>query len=289
MRRRRRKTQIDGAFSWRLIEMLESPVLQVLNQSEHRVLMRLEIELGHHGGTENGRLIVTFKSFALFGVDRQAIAPSLRVLTTLGIVKKTKQGAGGRTEYHDASEYGLTYRHTDTENPTNEWRAVKSLDEAKRLATVARKAKERDAVERSLKSYKKLSSGVEKPQSPGWKNHPGKSKVPGGKSNPSRPGGDLHPSIYISGRDTEQTPREARPLQGAVASGAAAPSTTLAGRGDILQASVAVRLGRDGWPILQQLEPEHLQHLLALQDRGDLGEEVLVNLRRDHRRTETAA
>jgi hypothetical protein len=146
--------------------------MRVLNQSVHRVLMRLEIDLGHHGGTENGRLAVTFKQFARFGVDPQAIAPSLRVLAALGIVKKTKQGAGGRTEHHDASEYCLTYRHTDTANPTNDWRAIKSIEEAKALAAAARKAKEPEFVERSLRSHKKRFSGVEKPQSPRGKNHP---------------------------------------------------------------------------------------------------------------------
>lgn len=217
MKRRRRKTQIGGAFAWRLIEMLESPVMQVLNQSEHRVLARLEIALGHHGGTKNGSLIVTYKTFRLYGVDPQAIAPSLRVLIALGLVEKTRQGAGGRTEYHDASEYRLTYRHTDTKDPSDEWRHIKTLEEAKQIAETARKAKDRDAVARSLKSIKKHSAGVEKSQIPGWENHPANSKAPGRKSHRSTSGGDSNPSIYISGRDTAQPPREARALKGAVA------------------------------------------------------------------------
>jgi hypothetical protein len=284
MKRRRRKTQIEGAFSWRLVEMLESPVMQVLNQSEHRALMRLEIELGHHGGTENGKLVVTFKAFKDFGIDRQGVAPSLRVLIALGIVEKTRQGSGGRTEYHEASQYRLTYRHTDAQNPTNEWRRVKTLDEAMEIAATARKAKDPEAVARSLKGAKKLSSGVAKPQ------------IPGGRNHRSAPGRKSHPSIYISGVDTEQTGCEARPLKGAVASSpssnqattwlqiASAPLALPTTRLDILQSRVAAKLGEDGWSILQDLNPEDLKSLLAIEDQGSLDDVGLNLIRLQHMR-----
>ena len=58
--RRGRRTTIAGQFNWRLIEMLESPAFRVLSQSGHRVLARLEIELAHHGGNDNGKLPTTF-------------------------------------------------------------------------------------------------------------------------------------------------------------------------------------------------------------------------------------
>jgi hypothetical protein len=297
MKRRRRKTQIGGAFAWRLIELLESPVMRVLNQSEHRVLMRLEVALGHHGGTKNGSLIVTYKAFRSYGVDPQAIAPSLRVLIALGLIEKTRQGSGGRTEYHDASEYRLTYRHTDTENPSDEWRHIKTFDEAKQIAAEARKAKASDAVERSIRSAKKHSPGVEKSQIPGWKNQPGNSKVSGRKSHRSTAGGDSHPSIYISGRDTAQPAREARPSKGAVASGQAATGTQLPPssptgsvpadrtdkvRLDLLQTRVAAKLGERGWEILQDLTGDELNRLLELERNGDLKETVLEAVRIQH-------
>ena len=281
MKRRRRKTQIEGAFAWRLIEMLESPVMQVLNQSEHRALTRLEIELGHHAGTENGKLVVTFKAFKQFGIDPQAVAPSLRALAALGIIERTRQGSGGRTEYHDASEYRLTYRHTDEANPTDDWRSIKTIEDAKRIATVARKAKDRAAVERSLKSAKKEISGVEKPRSPGGKNHPGKSKVPGGDSHRSSPGGDSHPSIYISGRDTAQTAREARPSGRAEASGPSSsdPKTLFAiaslaaceqERTEIVQNRIASRIGSEGWLVLSDMATDELDRLTALERSASL-------------------
>jgi hypothetical protein len=58
-RRRLRHNKIAGQFAPRLIEMLESPAYRVLSGPAHRILSRLEIEHGHHGGHENGRLPVS--------------------------------------------------------------------------------------------------------------------------------------------------------------------------------------------------------------------------------------
>ena len=44
----RTKTRISGQWSWRTIEMMESPAFRVLSHSAHRILDRLEIELAHH-------------------------------------------------------------------------------------------------------------------------------------------------------------------------------------------------------------------------------------------------
>jgi hypothetical protein len=54
-----RRTRIGGQFAACLIEMLESPAYRVLSLSARRVLDRIDIELGHHGGNDNGRLPVT--------------------------------------------------------------------------------------------------------------------------------------------------------------------------------------------------------------------------------------
>ena len=51
---RQRRTQIGGQFAPRLIEMLESPAYRALSLSGHRILDRIEIEMAHHGGTDNG-------------------------------------------------------------------------------------------------------------------------------------------------------------------------------------------------------------------------------------------
>jgi hypothetical protein len=51
---------ITQGWAARPIEMLESPAYRALSLSAHRALSRIEIELAHHGGKDNGKLPVTF-------------------------------------------------------------------------------------------------------------------------------------------------------------------------------------------------------------------------------------
>jgi hypothetical protein len=50
----KRRNRINCQFAARPIEMLESPAYRVLSLSAHRVITRIEIELAHHGGNDNG-------------------------------------------------------------------------------------------------------------------------------------------------------------------------------------------------------------------------------------------
>jgi hypothetical protein len=87
MNGRRKRTRIDGQFAAREIKMLESHAFRELSLSARRVLDRLEIELAHHGGMDNGKLPVTYDDFQRYGIDRHAaIAPAIRELVALGFV-----------------------------------------------------------------------------------------------------------------------------------------------------------------------------------------------------------
>src|SRR6266478_9520309 len=134
----RRRTTIGGQFAWRLIEMLESPAYQVLSKSGHRVLARLEIEMAHHGGKDNGRLPVTFENFQNYGIDRHAIAPAIRECEVLGFVETTEHGRAGNAEFRSPNKFRLTYRPTGDAGPTDDWRRVRSVEDAQRLARQAR-------------------------------------------------------------------------------------------------------------------------------------------------------
>jgi hypothetical protein len=134
----KRKNKINGAFAWQTIEMLESAAWAVLSLSARRVLNRVEVELAHHGGEENGKLPVTYEHFAEYGLHRHAVAPAIREGVALGFLEVTEQGKAGNREFRKPSLYRLTYRHTDRENPTDEWRQVKTTEEAERLAMAAR-------------------------------------------------------------------------------------------------------------------------------------------------------
>jgi hypothetical protein len=135
---KRRRTQIEGAFAPRLIEMLDSPALRVTSQSGLRILHRVEIELGRHGGTENGKLKVTYNDFVKYGVDRHCIGPGIREMVALGFLEITEQGRAGNAEYRAPNVFRLTYRHTDDAQPTHEWRRIKTLEEAQEIARAAR-------------------------------------------------------------------------------------------------------------------------------------------------------
>jgi hypothetical protein len=125
-----RRNKIHGQFAWRLIEMLEAPAYCVLSHSAHRILARIEIELGHHGGYENGNLPVTFDDFERYGVRRHAIAPAIRELEALKFIEITERGRAGNAEFRQPHKYRLTYRHTGRANPTDEWKQIKTIEEA---------------------------------------------------------------------------------------------------------------------------------------------------------------
>jgi hypothetical protein len=140
----RRSGSIEGQFAPRLIEMLESPAYRALSLSAHRVLSRIEIELGHHGGNDNGRLPVTFADFEAYGIERHAIAPAIRELAALGFLLVTEAGRAGNAEYRSPNLFRLTFanpRRRGDQKPTHDWRRIETTEAALILSQAARKNK----------------------------------------------------------------------------------------------------------------------------------------------------
>jgi hypothetical protein len=134
----RRRNRISSAFAPKRIEMLESPAFRALSLSAHRLLARLEIEFASHGGRDNGKLPTTYEQFEKYGIDRHSIAPAIREAEALGFVEVTERGRAGNREFRAPSLYRLTYRHTDRADPTDEWKRVDTIADAKEIATRAR-------------------------------------------------------------------------------------------------------------------------------------------------------
>ena len=65
---RRHTIPPDQQWTWWTIEMIRSPAYRVLSASGHRVIARIRIELGDHGGQDNGRLPVTHRNFHDYGI-----------------------------------------------------------------------------------------------------------------------------------------------------------------------------------------------------------------------------
>jgi hypothetical protein len=144
-----RRNRISGQWSPRLIEMLESPGYRQLSQSAHRIISRIEIELAHHGGNDNGKLPVTYEDFIEYGVNRHSIAPAIREAAALGFIEVTKRGRGGNAESREPSLYRLTFAHDRNSRqnpPTHEWRKIKTVDQAAIAAESARAASSPEAI-----------------------------------------------------------------------------------------------------------------------------------------------
>ena len=145
-KKKRSSMRIVGQFAPRPIDMLESPAYRTLNLAEHRILARIEIELAHHGGLENGNLPITYEQFTAYGIRPNSIAPALRVVEALGFIT-IKHGRGGNAEYRQPNRFGLTYRHSqkarygDVAVPTNEWQRIKTLEDALQIAEQKRSEK----------------------------------------------------------------------------------------------------------------------------------------------------
>jgi hypothetical protein len=138
-----RRNKIAGQFAWQLIEMLESPAYRALSRAARQILARLEIELAHHGGRDNGKLIVTFAQFEEYGIEKHAIGPAIRELVALGFVEITRYGRAGNGEFRIASMYRLTYRPVDRAKPTDEWRNIQTIEQAEQAAQSARGPRQR--------------------------------------------------------------------------------------------------------------------------------------------------
>jgi hypothetical protein len=154
----KRGNSISGQFAPRLIEMLESPAYRALSRSAHMVISRIEIEHGHHGGKDNGRLPVTTDDFVAYGMHRTTVAPAIREAEALGFLRITRRGRGGNAEYRTPNLFLLTFAHSRDSRgpaPTDDWRLVKTLEEAWELAAGARSFKDPRAVAHGKKCWTK--------------------------------------------------------------------------------------------------------------------------------------
>jgi hypothetical protein len=270
-----RRNRFSGQFSGRLIEMMESEAWRALSLAGRRVIDRVEIEHGHHGGTDNGKLPVTFDQFCEYGLHRHSIAPGVRETVALGFLEVTQRGRAGNAEHRAPNLFRLTYRPSEgvQGDGSHEWRRIKSTEEAEEIAAAARKAK----------SKKKTKNQCRKMPAFGDKNRHRNPDFPVPKTGTKEMAKTGTTSISRDIPPT-QPPREARPLHGAVASGAAATGNALPERIDILQARIANRFGRDGWPIMQSLSEVDLANLVHLEAAGNLTPAMIEAVRLNSRR-----
>jgi len=171
-KRRKNRTSIGSQFAPRRIEILKSPAYRVLSLSAHKAMAYGEIELAAHAGCDNGKLPITYGDLKRYGIDTKAIAPAIRELVALGFWEVTEKGRPSKADWRFPSKFRLTYRNTDTHEPTDEWRKVTSVEQALAIAQAARANKDPIAVERALR-FKARESSQKNPESQGCKSHLG--------------------------------------------------------------------------------------------------------------------
>jgi hypothetical protein len=119
--------------------MLESPAWRALPDGAKAVIERIEIEHMYHGGTENGRLPVTYADFEQHGARRKSIKFYLMVAEALGFIDCTEAGNAGAGHTRRAARYALTWiDRYDGAPRSNRWRTVETLADARRVADVVK-------------------------------------------------------------------------------------------------------------------------------------------------------
>jgi hypothetical protein len=130
----RRHHKIRIQFAWQPTEMLASPAYRVLSLSAHRVLDRIQIELGCHAGRDNGRLTVTYEDF----VAAQTATQSRQQFASL------RRWAFSRSQSMVApgmlSLDRRTFRPTEAGDAADEWRRIETVEKATAIAKAARKS-----------------------------------------------------------------------------------------------------------------------------------------------------
>jgi hypothetical protein len=117
--------------------MLESPAWRALPPAAKGVIERIAIEHMAHGGTENGKLPVTYDDFQNFGVRRMSVRFGILAAEALGWITVAEEGHAGAADTRRAARYALQWidRHDGAPRP-NGWKRFETLADAK--ATVDR-------------------------------------------------------------------------------------------------------------------------------------------------------
>jgi hypothetical protein len=131
------KRKISGQFVPHRADMLLSSAWAELSLSARRVLDRLEIEYCRSGGMKNGQLVCTHQNFREFGIHDHAVAPGIREAEALGFLA-IHRGRAGNGTYRTPSVYRLTYLPIPDAEPSDEWRAIESAEQARAMAKKAR-------------------------------------------------------------------------------------------------------------------------------------------------------
>ena len=162
-----RRNIVAQYWASRPVELLTSPALRILSRAAHLALLRIEIELRHHAGQANGKLIVTKEQFIEYGVHRHGVAAALRELEALGLIIITVHGRGGNAEHREPSRFLLNYQCGAVDahqQVTNAWNRIQTMEAAGAIARAARANKNPAKVSYGRRIYRRKSKTFPSPQ-----------------------------------------------------------------------------------------------------------------------------
>jgi hypothetical protein len=119
------RPKIGGQWVAHQVAMIR--VLLGLSLPARRILDCLELQHCHHGGRENGRLVLTYSDIErLCNVSRRCIPRALRDLVSAGLIKIIRPGRRAVAGLRTPSFYQLTYEPTYVDGkpvePTHDWK-----------------------------------------------------------------------------------------------------------------------------------------------------------------------
>lgn len=115
--------KIEDPFAPLTLPLLESEAWKSLSANGYRFISRLMLEHIHHGGYENGRLVVTYKQLEEYGLSRNCIRDAITECEVFGLVETVEVGGMDRN-IRKPSKYRITFLFTESAKPTDEWRRV---------------------------------------------------------------------------------------------------------------------------------------------------------------------
>lgn len=130
---------LGQAFIAHTVEMRRSIAWRFLPDNARRLIDRIELEHMEHGGSENGRLVITYDDFERAGLRRKSVPLAIRQAVALGFLEVTMQGGRAAGKARAPSTYRLTYivGTKRSAQRTDDWKRIKAPEEAARRLRLA--------------------------------------------------------------------------------------------------------------------------------------------------------
>lgn len=139
--RKRNQPPAGQPWVWLTKEMLESYGWRAMSCNARLAVDCIAVEHMAHAATMNGDLRVSFDRFEKFGIRRGSIASAVAEVDAIGFIDLVEKGTRGWGEYRGkTSVFRIAWLPTNQGDPaTTRWRRFRSLEEARRAASLARK------------------------------------------------------------------------------------------------------------------------------------------------------